>query len=290
MFRNRVVSACIAFVLAASLGSAARAADNSPVAYVAEALDNVASIVRKISDQTGFGYDRNISILGAYVRNGQSVSLLRWLDAGQKYGFVGHGDRDAVDLDIDVFDPSGNRVAFDNAPQTLALVEFMPHQSGQYTIVLRLDRCRQPWSFCAMAILRHGGWDVPVSNMLGAAGRCILQCRQIEQAQGRVRFIEQPNQWTLFGGVVDQGNDVKLLNMQLGDGQRLFVGTADDHAQDIDLYLTPHNGQQVLAKDDAGDPTPIFACRTQAQGTYDLRLNNARSRGASLMFAAALAN
>jgi hypothetical protein len=277
------------FGLAVSLGSAARAADSSPVDFVAQALGNVGDVVRRISDKTNFGYDRNISILGAYVRDGQAVSLRRRLEANQPYGFVGHGDGDTLDVDIDVYDPYGNRVAYDDGPQPLALVEFRPRQAGQYTITLRLRKCRQSWSFCALAILRDGGWNVPDRNLIDAAGRCLVQCKRVEQALGRVRFIEQPNQWTLFGGVVEQGDDISLGNMQLGDGLRVFVGTADNHAQSMDLLLTPHNSQRVLGEDSKSGASPVFWCPTQVRGSYDVRLRNTQSRGASLMFAAALA-
>jgi hypothetical protein len=288
MFRTRLVPAGVVFGLAVSLGSVARA-DDTPVDFLAQALGNVGDVVRTISDKTSFGYDGGVAILGAYVRSGQTVKLNRWLEANESYAFLGHGDRDTLDVDIELQDLDGNRIASDSRSQTLALVEFKPKQAGKYTIALKLSKCQQSWSFCAMAILKDHGWKVPDKNLVDAAGGCLRQCNKVAQVFGRIRFIEEPNQWTLFGGVVEQGDDISLGNMTLGSGQRRFVGAADSHAQDIDLFLTPNESQWILGKDDRDDALPTFAYPTHGQGRYDLHLKNARSNGASIMFAAVLA-
>jgi len=289
MLCNRVVSPVLGFVLSVLLVPAPARAEDTTV-YMTEALDNVARGVLNINDFRSFGYDDHISLLGACVATGRSVTFSRQLWADETYGFVGDGDRDVIDVDVDIFDPNGNLVASDRRPDTLAAVMYTPRRNGRYTISLKLDRARERWSFCALAILRRGGWTVPPVNLVNAASRCINKCQVFAHARNGLRFVDQPNQWTFFGGVLNEGESLAMRNMHFGLGPHIFFAAGDDHARDIDLRLTEPGSRLMLGPDNGPAPQPIFRCQTEQGADYELELRNERSGGPSLMFAVALAD
>jgi hypothetical protein len=287
MFRTHAVIPSIVVFLAASTGGDSARADDA-ADYMAQALVRVAATVFEVSSRGDFGYDQNISLLGAMVGTGQSVSLVRELHGSQTYAFIGNGDRDAIDVDIDVFDPLGTRIAFDHDSSALAVVKFTPAYTGRYTIALRLDRAATTKSFCALAILRRGGWNVPPQNLGDAAGRCLERCKAAARQAGTLRFLDYLNQWSLFGAVQEQGEEVTLANFAMGNGERVFVAAGDNHADDIDLYVNLNGSGAVVAKDVDRDSVPMFGYWADGGLRYDVRLKNERSCHASLMFAAVL--
>jgi hypothetical protein len=287
MFTNRVFVSSVVFLLTTS-AAVGRAHAEDAADFMAQALSKVAGSVLQISQKTNYGYDENVSLLGGCIRTGQSTEFIRELRAGESYVILGRGDRDALDVDLSLFGPDGQRVAADLDRDAEPFVEFRPWQTGRYTISLKVERGMAGESFCAMAILRRGGWNVPAQNLIDAATRCVGKCRDFAPLAKSLRFGNEPNQWSLFGGVLRQGESIGLTNIHLGHGQHLFVGAGDSHAQDIDSFLTlPFNGS-IVAKDTAPDPVPTFGCQTQDRDVYEYRLKNERSDGASLMFAAAL--
>ena len=181
-----------------------------------------------------------------------------------------------------ISDADGRAVArsYDGATP---LVGFTPMRDGKYTISVKLQRCRRDASFCALAILRDGGWDVPLENLVRAVARSMQGC----QSAGQFGFNAQRNQWCLYGAVMRGGGEVGVKNLRLGRGRHAIMAVGDDYAEDIDLYLSDSVGNKV-GKDDAPDATPGFSHRAAGGVAYEVRIKVARSRGPTIVLATVL--
>jgi hypothetical protein len=263
-------------------------ADSDATNAMIQAVSGVAETARKIQDKTRYGYDDNISLLGAYLKTDASVTLTKQLKKGDRYALLGSGDEDAQDVDISINDSNNERVAADTDNDPKAVVEFEPKQTGKYTIILKLHKSRKNASFCALAILRKGGWNVPDSNFVDAMAKCIATCSQLGKSRKDLHFHDQPNQWSLFGSVLEMGKETTLPNITMGEGKRIFVAAGDGNALNVDLFLLNKSGN-VVEKDDEPDASPIFEYKTSSSSTYSVRIKNVKSKGPSIVISAILA-
>ena len=262
-------------------------ADGDATDYMIQAVSGVAETARKIQDKTRYGYDDSISLLGAYIRTGNTVTLTKQLKKGDKYALLGSGDDDAQDVDIYINNSNGDRVAEDSDNDRQAVVEFEPTKTGKYTIVVKLHKSKTKASFCALAILRKGGWNVPDTNFVDAMAKCIATCSQLGKQRKDLHFHDQENQWSLFGSILESGQETTLTNIAMGTGKRIVVAAGDANATDVDLFLLNSSGS-VIEKDTEPDATPIFEYKTGGTGTYGIRVKNSKSKGPAMVIATLL--
>ena len=86
-------------------------AEDDATDFMMQAVTGVAETARKIQDKTRYGYDDNISLMGASIRTGASVTLTKLLKKGEKYALLGSGDNNAQDVDIYINNSDNERVA-----------------------------------------------------------------------------------------------------------------------------------------------------------------------------------
>ncbi len=271
----------------ASISTRAARADDG-ITCMTKAMARVASAVRLVSDKSQFGYQKGLSLLGAYIRQGAECTITLPLQKGEAYAFVGAGDDDVKILNIVVEDDAtGDVVAKDEDTEKFAMVIFEPNKTGKYRVKLRflkgsvLDGTKVP-SFCGLGILRKGGWDVPTSNLVDAVGRCMAKVQSLAAPGLAHHFLDIPNQWSFFGGVANEGSEMTLNKMTLGAGSHLFCAASDTHANAIKFSLL--NDQEDVIKEDAYDDTfKIFAASTVGSKTYGLRLINKDSKSPSMI-------
>jgi len=109
--------------------------------YVAQASE---SLVKLIAQANSDGYSLHsdkFSIGGGWIKQGEDhwVSLYTLnLTAGKKYRFLGAGDFDAKDVDIDIKNGAGDVVAKDVSTASTAVVDYSPNTSGKYLVRVRL--------------------------------------------------------------------------------------------------------------------------------------------------------
>ncbi|HLK55469.1 MAG TPA: hypothetical protein VKU00_02840 [Chthonomonadaceae bacterium] len=263
-------------------------ADTDAADGMTQAVSGVAETARKIQDKTRYGYDDNISLLGAYLKADTTITLTRQFKKGEKYALLGSGDGDAQEVDIYVNNAANERVAEDAGGDAQAIIEFEPARTGKFSVVLKLHRSKAKASFCTLAILRKGGWNVPDSNFVDAMAKCIAICSRLGRDRKDLHYTDQANQWSLFGGVLESQQDATLPNITLGSGKRIVVAAGDGNAQEVGLFLLSNRGD-VVEKDSGSDATSIFEYKTNGSNAYGIRVKNAKSKGPSMILAAILA-
>jgi len=156
-----------------------------------------------------------------------------------------------------------------------------------YTIRQKLYKA-QVGCFCVVAVLRKGGYDVPVRNLVTATVKLIALCNAIdENTKGTVRYHDHANQWAIYGSILKKGEESSITKMSMGAGLRVLAAVGDENASDIDLFFLDEDGD-VIARDEKPDATPIVSLRTRATQSYGLRVKNMEARGATLVLTAVL--
>lgn len=282
----RVPLLALVAIGAGGAGRAARAQD--PSEYVGQAVGRLAGSIINASREADVGYNDGLSLFGAFMEKGTSTALSQELLPGRTYLIAGSGDDDATDVDLEIFYPDGRLAASDTEVDALPVVAFTPTQRGYYSIKLELHEGQTRTSFCAMAILREGGWQIPADNMVRACVRALTVRNGLAERGLNLKFHDAPNQWAFFGGIVPQGQEAELSQISLGQGYRVVAAAGDDHATDLDSYLS--DGAGIVAKDEAEDALPIVDHRSIEGRAYTYRVKNVESDGPPLVVAVILSD
>ncbi|RUL87557.1 hypothetical protein [Tautonia sociabilis] len=289
--RSRIrtaLPAMLAVVLFPSLGLA-QPGDWTPGVYMTQAMGRVMGAVRAISDKSDYGYDgpNTVCFMGGYFRPGATIGFNRHLERGRPYAFIGGGDEDAVDVDIEIFDEAGNLVAEDTKTDAEPTILYTPPRSGTYTIEVTLYDAPES-CFCALAVLRQGGIDVPTENVVEATTKLIRHCLTIVDRVETAGFNTEENQWAVWGAVYEQGQQITVDNVKLAKGVNVFIAAGDTQTIDIDVHLR-NERDTLLVEDVLEDAEPRVVYEVGGgSGTYQVATTNASSRGPTLIMTAAL--
>lgn len=246
-------------------------------AAIARVLGGAVAAERK----TNLGFDRGVTFMGALLRPKAFINWRMQLEAGTRYAFLGGGDNNAVDVDLAVIDGTGQVLARDQLADAKPVVDFTPTQTGVYVVRMTLAQAPHP-SFCALAILRQGGFTVPIKNMTQALQK-IMAAGRLASQRATVRFHEEPNQWALFGAVLKPGDTTPISGIQLEARQHVFVAAGDAGAKILDMALLDARGN-LVKKDDKPDSVAVLVTRT-AGATYQVALTNVEAPGPTLVAA-----
>jgi serine/threonine protein kinase/tetratricopeptide (TPR) repeat protein len=257
-----------------------------PGERMSHAIRHVMKCVREISDKTPYGYNEGVCILGAFLAPHAAISFTMPLGPNIDYAVIAAAGNDGDQVGVEVLGPDGQPVAQGIATAAGTVAAFRVPANGTYTLRQTLTRSQRA-SFCAMAVLREGGIDVPLRNLETSSAGIITVCSGVaRKSPGTVVFQDAINQWALFGGIVAAGQSFNVNNLRLGQGRRWVVAAGDEHASTIDLLLL--NRGQVAARDGTADARPVLSHDATAGIGYDLNVKNTRADGRSLILAAIL--
>lgn len=260
-----------------------------PGTFMIQSIGAVLQGALAIGDGSAIGFDDEAHCLfGAYVANGSSIAVTRVLQAGKTYVFLGGGDDDVADLDIEVRNEAGRVVAKDDDDDNTPIVLYSPEGTAKFSIQLSLYKSRTSSSFVSLAIMRKGGYDIPVVHLRDAVAQCFAMCERAHAALGGVRFHDRQNQWALVGGVLEQGETVSLGNMALEEARHAFVTAGDRDALDLDMTLVDQATGKIVDRDVEGDSKPVIVYTTRPTTSYKLGVVNVRSSGPAMVVTAIL--
>lgn len=250
----------------------------TPGVGMSESLVSVLGAVDSVTDDD-LRFDYGVSVLGAYLRPGQSVSLNKtFAGSSSVLAFVG-GANSSGDLDIKVT-KGGTLIKEDADADSDAAVIFKP-VSGAYTITVTLASGRA--SFVTMALLRDGyGWQVPLRNLLVAGNEVIKNASSLGSLAS-LKFLDGSNNWCVFGGVVEKESYLQMDQLQLTGKFPSIVGGCDESSSDIDLTVY-NSSMKVVDFDDDDDDYPTVVLDGPVSSA-SVRLYNADTSPSFSMFA-----
>ena len=273
--------------LTSALPLVARGQDDwRPGAYMRESMIKILAAAAVVQKDTDFGF-WDTCYLGAFLRQGNHSFLSTTLEQGKTYAFIGAGNKQALDVDIIIEDEQGEIVQQDVADGAVAAVAFTPQTTQIYTIRLKLHQATEP-CFCGMALMKKGGWDIPVQNLDQAMDRVLRSCENIAR-QTPIKFLDMPGEWAMSAQVVRPGQTGGFTDIRMGTGRRILTCGGDSTIEDIDLWLYDHaNPGTALKLDTDPDPVPFVDYRTTADKRYGFLTKNVKSRGPGLIMTAQL--
>ncbi|MCP9235920.1 3-deoxy-D-manno-octulosonic acid transferase [Lewinella sp. JB7] len=231
---------------------------------------------------SGSAWRPGLCMAGAELRRGETVSLQFNLQSGQTYTFIAAGEAGATDIDLVVRDAYGTIVATDTEADLTPVVDLTVESAATYTVQLHLVGGRDTTSMAALGVLQTYGEAIDDAAFRQVSRQFGVAAGAVRAAGGASRFLGGPNNWCLFGYLVQEGRGATIENLILPPGNHFLAATTahDDH--DIDLYLADKQFR-LLASDRDGDAYPMIEYHSTEPGPYKLRLEVEKAREPSLI-------
>jgi hypothetical protein len=160
--RTNVAAVCgvlLGLCWAGASGAAAPEGEDTPEAIVQKQLDTLGPTLREE------GY-RIVESSGTRSMNEkESYTLTAQLPAGETFTALGVCDGDCLDLDIEVFSPSGALLSEDTLDDDVPVVEFETEAAGLHRVKVTMFRCDAAPCFFATNLYRKGKVESFVNNM-----------------------------------------------------------------------------------------------------------------------------
>ena len=118
--------------------------------YIAAVRAQLAA-VKSVYEGRGFQethYDE-VDRLGA----GASTDWEYQLQEGVTYHFISVCDQDCGDLDLTLFDESGNQVSEDTTEDSVPIVEVTPRWTGKFTLNVSMYHCGNPPCYYGISVM-----------------------------------------------------------------------------------------------------------------------------------------
>ncbi|MBL9110890.1 MAG: hypothetical protein JNM74_16515 [Myxococcales bacterium] len=260
-----------------------------PGKYMAEAVGLVAGAAQKLQSGSQFGFSvESSSILGAYVRAGQTIKMRQTFSKDYEYVLLGGGSSGAQDVDLAVLDANGMPVAADISADRTPVVKFRPKATGVHEIRLVLTRSQLGGNFVAVASMRSGGYNVPRENIVESFSKVLAGAGRIAQApavqqRGGLSFHESGN-WSFYATVLKPNEKTSFAGLNLVKSPTIVLAGADSRARNVDLAVEDLTTSQLVGKDDGPDASAIVILNTVVPNhNYRVSVANAGSNGPSLV-------
>lgn len=268
---------CLGAVPAVSTAAPGGATDS-----FAQVMVRMILAVRVMACQGDWGLDGGgTCLVGAQLPAGKTYDLDRRFEAGVTYLLVTAGDDAAEAVNLEIRD-NGRRLVAATADEPVANFEFTPPRSGYYRIRMTLRRSRD-LSFCSFVVLRRGGWNVPLANLIEAGDQFLLRCRIVATAAGQkglnASFV--PGEGCVWGVVMRGGEARTISNINLGDRRSVAIAAGDTQVQDLDLFVVDDQ-DRVLESDTDGDDYPFVEFQPDSGRRYGVRVQNAAASDAGV--------
>ena len=201
-----------------------------------------------------------------FVDAGEQESITVSLQSGVEYMMVGVCDNDCSDIDLRLYDPSGDEVDVDIEMDDTPVVSITPGRSGNYRLDVIMVTCSTSTCFYGVGIYGSGsasessggGWQELVNSQ--------LQSHEDNAADDGYRRMEGNRTGSMGVG------DPESLSLSLQGGTEYkIVGVCDQDCSDLDLRLYDPNGNEV-DEDVLADDIPILNATPGRSGTYRLQV------------------
>jgi len=246
-----------------------------PGKFMIEAIGEMLDAAELLNRKIGYGYAEGACMAGVLLHPKESYSLSRRFKEGVPYAIIAGGDSDAIDIDVEIIDSRGILVIRDDREDRMGVIEWTPEVTGEYNLRVNLfDGKRE--AFCAFAILRRDGYDIPLKDAVHAAGKFFGDCLQIvataQKNKSAVDFLSGAGQAGLWGTVLPKGESMTLSGVVPGDGTSVILSHGSDEAIDIDMHLL--EGIKVVAQDIGPDSSPQITDNFIEGLAYRVKLSN----------------
>jgi len=285
----RIAAVCSAVLMISSEAFAEWIPGKRMNVAVTRMLGKAKAIMEK-NDELYFADDT--CLFAGFIADKESMTMTRTLVGGETYVFLGGGDNNAKDVDLELYNSNDDRVQEDTEDDPNPVIKFTPKKSGVYAIKMILQESKdgKSGSFTALVIMSTKGYNVPIDNLSKALGtlstRAESICEKVEGMEKDLYFNSGGGAIALFGAVIPKGSDLTISKMNLKQSEFVAIASADATSKDIDLYVLDADNK-VFKKDEDEDSVPVIPFTVAKGGSRaGLRVKNTDSKGPSFcMFA-----
>jgi hypothetical protein len=86
--------------------------------------------------------DSGLLVGYVYLGSGSYQDARIYMEAGYDYVVLGACDNDCTDLDFTLYDPDGNKVAQDTAPNDTPVIQLVAPRTGLFTVRATIPSCK----------------------------------------------------------------------------------------------------------------------------------------------------
>ena len=238
------------------------------------------------ADQAGYGLAAGISVKGCWLAEGKDIFFNRLLVGGLTYRFIASGDRNALDVDVEIRDATGKTVASDFRLDRDGDLIFTPTVTANYSfrMVLRLSRnglnC-----VCTAVVMEKNAPRVDLKHLDTAMSKIVRGLEEADQIAQRIGLNADlrlsNNQWAFYGGLLKPGQDFTITNINLGLGEIVAYAAGDNNTRDVDLFAYDRDNREV-ASDSKTAADAVVGFRA-GNGPYRLKMLNSAGNGESFI-------
>jgi hypothetical protein len=251
------------------------------------AVTRVVGHAKHLDLTTPYGFDGgDICVVGAFIHTGRSVTITRSFERGVRYLVLGGGADNAADVDVAISDGRGRQLAKDIDRDPAPLLTFAPPATGQYTVNLLLPETTiGTGAFVAAAIMRQGGYTIPVDRFVASFSRALTVATAAAQRQPFVFHEGAPGRAepSFYSTVIGPGGYVMYSGVHPTSPLTVALSGADDAAGDLDIHVVDVATNTIVARDTDDDATPVTSFRGRPERVYGAVVSNEQSHGATLV-------
>jgi hypothetical protein len=255
-----------------------------PGSFMAMALERLLIMASRVNVTTDFGFDdKGSTVMAGFLTTAHPQKSSRPFEAGKTYAVIGAGSTEA-NIDLFVYDSSGNLVASDVEPDGNPTVTFTPAATDNYSIELTV--VGQEEEFGAVVVMQDGGLRIE-AEILQAVFQRLLDAGAF--ASAKVQEMGFPNglvfhesDWAVQGTILYAGEAIRQRGIKLGSNSAVFAAVSHEESLNIDLEVIDAGSGQSWA-DSEPDSNPIVIIDQPDPNTsYDLRVIYGQGESATL--------
>ena len=256
----------------------------SPGSYMATALERLLIVASRINLTTDFGFDdQGSTVVAGFLQPGKPQTLRRTLEAGKTYAIIGAGSTEA-NVDIAVYDSSGQLVAQDIEPDGSPALTFVPATSDSYAIEMSV--VDQDGEFGAIVVMTDGGLRIDSEILQGVFQRLLDAGLH---ASGKVQELGFPNglnfhenDWAVSGTVLYPGEAIRQRGIRLARNSAVFSAVSHSDEFNIDLEVIDAGSGASWADTEPDSNPLVIVDQPDTASSYDLRVIYGEGEGATL--------
>ena len=181
------------------------------------------------------------------------------LKAGRSYVLMGVCDEDCLDLDLELYDGSGNLISQDNTEDDAPIVEVNVATGGDFTLKVTMYECNNNPCYYGVGLYgeSQNQYEQQVSQQLG-------EVSTVFTSAGLTPILRD-------GGHLGHRTYEDYAVTLVTGHSYVLMGVCDEDCQDLDLELYDGYGN-LISQDDSVDDAPVVEVSVVQGGAFTLRV------------------
>ena len=222
----------------------ARKPEGPTAAMVTQSLGATLMGSAQLVHESKLGFKPGVSLLGAYVLPGASVTLTAQLKGGQAYILTAGANDGADGVDVAFLDAEDHVIKKDSVKGAVASVGTKLDADAATTY--SVTNSGSSPEFISVSILTDGmGYEIHEDNVKSIVEKVSALSKVLDN--GSLHFTSQVGVWALYGSVLPQGEELKVSKLPLESANYAFLGFGDLRGKTLAMSVSDDNEKELGA-------------------------------------------